>query len=253
MSSDRHHTLGPSYNFDRMATSSEVRNKAIAMNVEVGVPMYKIHHSMVIADVALAIADQVEEQESVKLDRFVVEAGALLHDIGISQTEDDVSPEHAMIGADIVRAAGYPEEVARCVEMHDCGGLVEEVIQELGLAPTIGKTDTLPQSWEEKIAVYSDLMVSLEGEFVVDMWNDPVAPAKAIYPYLEIVYRHRRGLTFPTNHPQLYYCNSFNQEMIGYCPRSMYETLRLQINRMVNSMEAIGIAIPPLPVLSEWP
>lgn len=253
MSSDRHHSLGPSYNPNRMTTSSAVRNKAIAMNVEAGVPMYKIHHNMVIADVALAIADQVEEREGVELDRFVVEAGALLHDIGISQTEDDLSPEHAMIGANMVRAAGYPEEVARCVEMHDCGGLVEEVVKELGLVPTIGKVDTLPESWEEKIVVYSDLMVSLEGEFLVDMWSDPAAPAKAIFPYLEIVYRHRRGLAFPTNHPQLHYCNRFNQAMVRYCPRPMYETFRPQITRMVNSMEGMGMAIPPLPVLSEWP
>ena len=253
MRSDRHYTLAPSYNVERMATSSEVRNKGIALHVEIGTPMYKIHHCMAIADLALAIADEVEREEGVRIDRTIVEAGALLHDTGISQTEDDLSPEHAMIGANIVRTAGYPEEVARCVEMHDCGGLVEEVIQELGLAPTTGKMDTLPESWEEKIAVYSDLMVSLEGEFLVDMWNDPAAPAKAIYPYLEIIYRHRRGFAFPTNHPQLYYCNRFNQEMVKYCPRSMYETFRPQIDRMVNSMKAIGVAIPPLPVLSEWP
>jgi putative nucleotidyltransferase with HDIG domain len=151
--------VGPNYNFDRMATSSNERNKAITLLVEVNTSMYKIHHSMVIADLALALADQVEAHEKVKVDRYIIEMGCLLHDIGISQTIDDRSPEHSMIGADMVRDAGYPEEVARCVEFHDSGGLVPEVIAELQLTTTCGKADTLPESWEEKIAVYADFAI----------------------------------------------------------------------------------------------
>jgi len=253
MSPDRRSTVGPNYNFERMARSSDARNRAIAMNVEVGVSLYKMHHSMVIADMALAIADQVETQEQVKLDRFVVEMGSLLHDIGISQTIDDRSPEHSMIGANMVRAAGYPEAVARCVEFHDCGGLVPEVIAELALPTTCGKADTLPETWEEKIAVYADFVISFEGEYNMDLWNDPIGPAKATYHYMEYVYQHRRGLAFPREHPQMYYSNRFNQEMIRYCPRAMYETFRPGINRMLNSMIAEGVPIPPIAPLSQWP
>lgn len=253
MSPSKGHTVGPSYDFQRMATSSDERNRAIALNVEVGTSMYKIHHSMVIADLALAIADRVEEQESVKVDRFIVEMGCLLHDIGISQTIDDRSPEHSMIGANMVRAAGYPEEVARCVEFHDSGGLVPEVIAELALPTTCGKQDTLPESWEEKIAVYADFIISFEGEYLQDLWNDPVGPAKAIYAYMEYVYQHRRGLGFPTDHPQLHYANRFNQEMIKWCPRPMYETFRPGIGRMLQSMRDEGIPIPPFQALTQWP
>jgi putative nucleotidyltransferase with HDIG domain len=246
-------TVGPNYDFSRMATSTDARNRAIALNVEVETSMYKIHHSMVIADVALAIADQVEAQEHVKLDRFVIEMGALLHDIGISQTIDDSSPEHGMIGANMVREAGYPEAVARCIEFHDCGGFVAEIIAELGLQTTTGKQDTVPETWEEKIAVYADFVVSFEGEYLLDIWNDPISPAKAIHPYFKYLYQHRRGLAFPMNHPELYYVNKFNQEMIRYCPRAMYETYRPGINRMLRSMVAEGIPIPPRAPLAQWP
>lgn len=245
--------VGPNYNFDRMATSSAERNKAITLLVEVNTSMYKIHHSMVIADLALAIADEVEAQEKVKVDRYIIEMGCLLHDIGISQTIDDRSPEHSMIGANMVRDAGYPEEIARCVEFHDAGGLVPEVIAELKLPTTCGKADTLPESWEEKIAVYADFAISFESEYLQDLWNDPVGPAKAIYHYMEYVYQHRRGLAFPKKHPQMYYANEFNQEMIKYCPRPMYDTFQPGIQRMLNSMIAEGIPIPPLEPLPEWP
>lgn len=253
MSSKGNFSVGPSYSFDRMATSSDERNRAITLLVEVSTSMYKIHHSMVIADLALAIADQVEEQEGVQLDRFVIEMGSLLHDIGISQTIDDRSPEHSMIGANMVRAAGYPEAVARCVEFHDAGGLVPEVIAELALPTTCGKADTLPETWEEKIAVYADFAISFEGEYFQDLWNDPIGPAKATYPYIKYVYQHRRGLGFPTEHPQMHYANRFNQEMIGYCPRPMYETFRPGIERMLDSMRNEGIDIPPVQPLTQWP
>lgn len=247
------HTVRPRYDFSRMATSTDVRNRAIAMNVEVGTSMYKIHHSMVIADVALAIADEVEKQEGVKLDRFVIETGSLLHDIGISQTIDDSSPEHGMIGANMVRDAGYPEAVARCVEFHDCGGFVREIVAELGLPTTCGKLDTLPESWEEKIAVFADFVISFEGEYLLDLWNDPTAPARAVHPYFKYLYQHRRGLAFPTDHPELYYVNDFNREMIKYCPRAVYETFRPGIARMLASMVADGIPIPPRQPLVQWP
>ena len=205
MSPDQTSTVGPSYNFERMARSSDERNRAIAMNVEMGVSLYKMHHSMVIADMALAIADQVEAQEHVKVDRFVIEMGCLLHDIGISQTIDDRSPEHSMIGANMVRAAGYPEAVARCVEFHDCGGLVPEVIAELALPTTCGKQDTLPETWEEKIAVYADFVISFEGEYLA--WISGTMPsARPRRPITTWSMCTSTGadLAFPKEHPQMY-------------------------------------------------
>ena len=156
MSQDETIVLSPSYCLARMKHSSDTRNKAITTNIEAGTPRHKIYHSMVIADLALAISDEVEKQEGVKLDGDLVEAAALLHDIGISQTVDDLSPEHAMIGARMALSAGYSEEVARCIECHDAGGLLPRAIQELGLVLPSGQKDSIPRTREEKIVGYFD-------------------------------------------------------------------------------------------------
>ena len=77
----------PSYDLSYFMNFSPDRLKAVALMAEVGLPLYKIHHSIVIGDVALLIADGVEKLEGVKVDRYVCEMGALLHDVGISQIQ----------------------------------------------------------------------------------------------------------------------------------------------------------------------
>ena len=145
----------PSYDLSYFMNFSPDRLKAVALMAEVGLPLYKIHHSIVIGDVALLIADGVEKLEGVKVDRYVCEMGALLHDVGISQIQKDDMPEHAFIGAQIARDAGYPEEVARCIELHDFAGLTKEYVEGANLQCVIDKDDKLPVTWEEKGKKYS--------------------------------------------------------------------------------------------------
>ena len=145
----------PSYDLSYFMNFSPDRLKAVALMAEVGLPLYKIHHSIVIGDVALLIADGVEKLEGVKVDRYVCEMGALLHDVGISQIQKDDMPEHAFIGAQIARDAGYPEEVARCIELHDFAGLTKEYVEGANLPCVIDKDDKLPVTWEEKGKKYS--------------------------------------------------------------------------------------------------
>lgn len=47
-----------------------------------------------------------------------------MHDIGIVYMIDDLSPEHSVIGAEMIRNLGLPERVARCAERHEVGGTV---------------------------------------------------------------------------------------------------------------------------------
>ena len=61
----------PSYDLSYFMNFSPDRLKAVALMAEVGLPLYKIHHSIVIGDVALLIADGVEKLEGVKVDRYV--------------------------------------------------------------------------------------------------------------------------------------------------------------------------------------
>lgn len=240
----RKEPLAPSYAVSYFKTFSPMRLKAVALCAEVGLPLYKIHHSLVIGDVALLMAREVIRQTGADVNLETVEIGAVLHDVGISQESDDASPEHAYVGGQLARAAGFSEEIARSIELHDCGGFVKEVVQELDLPRTVNKDDLLPETWEDKLVSYADLIISLEGESKIDVWNDETGPARGIYPYMASIYQHRRGLLFPTNHPQLAYVNKFNKEMVRFAPRDQYETLRPQLDRMVRSIRAAGLTYP---------
>lgn len=107
-----------------------------------------IRHSRDVADKALRIVDTHPE---LHLDRDFVEAGALLHDIGIYQTDapgihcHGTRPylEHGRIGGEIMRKEGY-EALARVCERHTGTGLP-------GLEP---------ETMEEIVICYADKFYS---------------------------------------------------------------------------------------------
>lgn len=233
------------YDLEYFKSFSDSRIKAVALCAEVGLLMYKIHHSLVVADAALLIAEEVKKQVKADLNMDVIEIGAILHDIGISQINMDNMPEHAYIGGEIARAAGYSEEVARCIERHDGAGFVKEFVLALNLPRSVEKDDMLPETWVEKIVAYADLIISIEAEAQLDFWNDDYSAAKLYYPYLAELYKNRLGLRFPKNHPQFDYIIEFNKCMRRFAPKEKYEArLRVQINRMVDSIRSFGLQIP---------
>jgi uncharacterized protein len=78
-----------------------------------------------------------------------VEEGAMLHDIGRGSTH---AIDHAQRGADLLRAQGFPEDVARMVECHTGAGLTADECTLLGLLPR----DCVPTTTEEKIVTHAD-------------------------------------------------------------------------------------------------
>ena len=87
------------------------------------------------------------------VDAGLVEAGAMLHDIGRSRTHSIL---HAQAGADILRERGFPEPVARIVERHTGAGLTADECTLLGLSPR----DCMPVTTEEKIVTHSDNLIA---------------------------------------------------------------------------------------------
>lgn len=83
------------------------------------------------------------------IDVGLVQAGALLHDIGRSKTH---TIRHATVGADLLRARGLPEPLVLCVERHTGGGIDREEARSLGLP----ERDYNPRSLEEKIVCHAD-------------------------------------------------------------------------------------------------
>ena len=82
-------------------------------------------------------------------DFSLVQAGALLHDIGRGGTH---SIGHAQQGADLLRAKGFSENIARIVECHTGAGLSADECSLLGLIPR----DCIPATTEEKIVCHAD-------------------------------------------------------------------------------------------------
>ncbi len=85
-------------------------------------------------------------------DLEIIEAGALLHDLGRGKSHEI---DHAVIGARIAEELGMDERVVNIIKKHIGGGLTKEDAEVLGLPPD----DYIPQTLEEKIVCHSDSLV----------------------------------------------------------------------------------------------
>ena len=199
------------------------REKIISVLRCLGLYEAKVEHSIDVAALALKIAKAVED-DGIAVNKKIVEAGALLHDIGLTKTFDDLSPEHGVIGADIIRKLGFPERVARCAEVHEaCGGLTREEAEELKFPILPLKDSYAPQSIEEKIVTASDLFIYMlkEGpeEFgykKFDPWKEPEAIIDALFPYCRDVYKKKLNRTITRDHPIIKRAYEINKEFIKY-------------------------------------
>ncbi len=115
------------------------------------VPFSVRRHSIKVAEKALEIANKIRK---VKVDKNLIEIGALLHDIGRSKTHGF---RHALIGGKILRERGFPSILARICETHILGGLDKEDAKSLGLP---SEKDFLPETLEEKIVCLADKLMA---------------------------------------------------------------------------------------------
>ena len=106
-----------------------------------------IKHCLAVRDVAVKIAKKANAD--VKL----VEAGALLHDIGRSITHDT---PHVIKGGKIAKKLDLPEEIVRIIERHIGAGLPAKEAKKLGLP----ERDFLPETLEEKIVCHADSLIN---------------------------------------------------------------------------------------------
>ncbi|WP_028896759.1 HD domain-containing protein [Prevotella sp. HUN102] len=119
-------------------------------------------HSRSVADKALRILDAHPE---LQLDRIFVEEAAMLHDIGIFRCDAvgihcfGTSPYivHGRIGAELLRAEGYPNH-ARVCERHTGAGLTKESIIAQNIP--LPHEDFLPETLEEQLICYADKFYS---------------------------------------------------------------------------------------------
>jgi len=106
-----------------------------------------IAHCHAVTDYALDLAGN-----NPLINRELLGTGAMLHDIGRGTTHSIL---HAQAGAEICRALGLSEPVARIIECHTGAGLSADECTLLGLVPR----DCIPRSIEERIVAHADNIV----------------------------------------------------------------------------------------------
>lgn len=134
-------------------------------------------HACQVADMAVAL----NENAALGLDPEMVRGAAMLHDIGICRTKapgihchgEEPYIRHGIIGAEILRGEGAPEEWIRVAETHTGTGLTEEdIIQQQLPLPA---RDFMPETLLEKLVCYADKFYSKSGT----MEKRTVAKARA--------------------------------------------------------------------------
>ena len=111
-----------------------------------------IAHCQAVRDMALSITDQINAQGVHPVNRELVIAGSVLHDIGRSRTH---GMDHADVGERICQEIGLPEAVCRIVARHIGAGLTAQEREKFGLAPF----DMIPETREEKIVAHADNLI----------------------------------------------------------------------------------------------
>ncbi len=106
-----------------------------------------ITHCIIVRDLAVKIAEYIPEAK-----RDLVEAGALLHDIGRSQTH---GIQHAIIGSKIAKKHHLPDEIVLIIERHIGAGIGKDEAEQLGLP----NKDYIPGTLEEKIVAHADNLI----------------------------------------------------------------------------------------------
>jgi uncharacterized protein len=127
------------------------REQAIELLRNNKCPPQVIRHCIAVTDLAVETAKHLEEK-GITIDVDLVEAGALLHDLGRSKNH---TVDHAIIGAQMAQNIGLPESVIRIIKRHVGAGISADEAAKLGWP----KDTYMPQTLEEKVVCYADKLI----------------------------------------------------------------------------------------------
>lgn len=114
---------------------------------DAGATQELIDHSEAVCRLSLSIAEMIMETN---ID--LVEAGALLHDIGRTRTQGF---DHGIVGAEIAKELELPEDIQKIILNHVGAGITDEDAEDLGLPDG----NYIPQTIEEKIVAHADNLI----------------------------------------------------------------------------------------------
>ncbi len=123
------------------------KDEAILMLKAEGCSEKVVKHCINVSNYAKEIA--LRASKNINLDLYLVEIGAILHDIGRSKTN---SIQHGIIGATILRDKGIDEKIVLICERHIGSGIDKNDANLFGLPPK----NYIPETIEEKIVCHAD-------------------------------------------------------------------------------------------------
>ncbi len=119
-----------------------------------------IEHCINVTRVAIRIANAFKAKGH-RVDVKLIEAGALLHDLGRAQTH---GIEHGAVGGQIARRLGMPMEIAQIIERHVGAGLTPDEARRNNLP----RGNYVPETLEEKIVCYADKLIEGSHEVGIE-------------------------------------------------------------------------------------
>jgi uncharacterized protein len=127
------------------------REQALELLKENQCPDKVIFHCQAVAKLALQIATELQTK-GFTVNLALVEAGALLHDLGRSKTH---TVDHAIVGVELAQKADLPQSVVDIIKRHVGAGISPNEAEWLGWP----KDNYIPQTLEEKIVCYADKLI----------------------------------------------------------------------------------------------
>jgi uncharacterized protein len=128
------------------------REQSLKLLIEHNCSNYVINHCIAVTNLALDIAEKLQFK-GLKIDLQLVEAGAMLHDLGRSETH---TVNHSLAGVQIAQKIGLPVSVINIIKRHVGAGITSEEAELLGWP----KDNYIPQTLEEKVVCYADKLIN---------------------------------------------------------------------------------------------
>ncbi len=124
------------------------REQAIQILKQQNCPPQVINHCLAVTSLALEIAAKLQKR-GIQIDSALVEAGAILHDLGRAKSHE---VNHGLVGAQMAESLGLSQAIVDIIKRHVGAGITEAEAAWLKWP----RDNYVPTTLEEKVVCYAD-------------------------------------------------------------------------------------------------